>query len=321
MRKRWLWLICSFLAIYLVNFLIPRLMPGDPFRYTSSVSGDDLDAGYSAEQVEQLRAYYRLDEPLAGQLLDSTVRALRGDLGDSIYYKKPVAEVLAERLPWSLGLMAASLAVSLTAGTLFALWAARRRNADRVLYPVCSVLAEVPAFLLGVLLLFLVAARVKWIPLSGGVTPFARYTDFGEQFSDLLIHALMPLCAMVLAQLPQFFFTARACFLAELEKPYLLAARAKGLREGRIRFHYLLKNSAAALVARLFLSVSTAVGATLLVENVFAYPGVGRVLREAVAYRDFPMIQGVFLISSLLVLLCLFLADRINGDSAGGAGG
>ena len=321
MRKRWLWLICSFLAIYLVNFLIPRLMPGDPFRYTSSVSGDDLDAGYSAEQVEQLRAYYRLDEPLAGQLLDSTARALRGDLGDSIYYKKPVAEVLAERLPWSLGLMAASLAVSLTAGTLFALWAARRRNADRVLYPVCSVLAEVPAFLLGVLLLFLVAARVKWIPLSGGVTPFARYTDFGEQFSDLLIHALMPLCAMVLAQLPQFFFTARACFLAELEKPYLLAARAKGLREGRIRFHYLLKNSAAALVARLFLSVSTAVGATLLVENVFAYPGVGRVLREAVAYRDFPMIQGVFLISSLLVLLCLFLADRINGDSAGGAGG
>ncbi len=317
MKRKIAWLLCSFAVIYLVNFLIPRLMPGDPLRYTSAASGEDLDAGYSAEQLEQLRAYYRLDLSLGEQLIDSTRRTLGGDLGQSIYYKKPVAQVLFERLPWSFGLMGVSIAIGMLAGCALALWAVRHPTADRVLYPAFSVLAEIPAFLIGVLLLFLVAARVRWIPLSGGAAAFARYGSVGERLCDLLLHALLPVCAMTLVQLTQFFFTARASFLSELQKPYLLAARAKGLSEGRIRVCYLLKNSAAALVARLFLSVSTAVGATLLVENVFAYPGIGRVLREAVAYRDFPMIQGVFLLSSILVLCCLFAADWINGRREG----
>ena len=318
MKRRGRWLLLSFLVIYLVNFLIPRLMPGDPFSYTSSVSGDDLDTGYSAAQIEQLQAYYRLDQPLALQLLDSTVRALHGDLGESIHYKQPVTAVLAQRLPWSFGLMAVSLALSLALGAALALWAARRPAADRVFYPFFSLLGEVPAFLVGVLLLFLVAAQVDWIPLSGGMTPFARYAGWGDWAWDRLVHALLPVATMVLVQTPAFFFTARACFFSELEKPYLLAARAKGLGEGRIRIFYLLKNSAAALIARFFLSVSTAVGATLLVENVFAYPGIGRALREAVAYRDFPLIQGIFLVSSVLVLFCLFAADRINAGMGGG---
>ncbi len=312
MRRKLLMLLGAFLVIYLINFTIPRLMPGDPFDYVSSAAGDDGSVAYSEEQKEQLRAYYGLDKPFWEQLGDTLWSNLRGDFGQSIHYRRPVGEVLLERLPWSLWILGASLALSLVIGVALALWCVRRRWADRVLYPVLSALAEVPPFLTGVLLLFLVAARVTWIPLSGAYTAFAEYGSIWARLGDILVHSLMPVAALTLVTVPRFFFTARASFLTILEKPYLTHARAKGLKEGRIRTRYILRNAATPIVARLFLSVGGAVGGTILVENVFAYPGLGTVLREAVQYRDYPMLQGVFLLSAVLVLVSLAAADLVN---------
>ena len=283
MGKKLLMLLGAFLVIYLLNFSIPRLMPGDPFDYTSGAAGDDVDAAYSEEQKELLRAYYGLDKPFFPQLRDTIVDNLHGDFGQSIHYKRPVADILLERLPWSL-------------------W----------LYPVLSALAEVPPFLTGVLLLFLVAARAAWIPLSGAYTPFAQYDGLWQRLGDILVHSLMPVCALTLVTVPKLFFTARASFFTILGRPYLTNARAKGLTAGRIRTAYILRNAATPIVARFFLSVGGAVGGTILVENVFAYPGLGTVLREAVQYRDYPMLQGVFLLSAVLVLLSLAAADVVN---------
>lgn len=311
MKRKLLMLLGAFLVVYLVNFTIPRLMPGDPFDYASSAAGDDGTA-YSQEQKEQLRAYYGLDRPFWAQFGDTLWSNLHGDFGQSIHYHRPVAEVLLERLPWSLWLMGLSLALSLAAGVGLALWCVRRSWADRVCYPLLSALAEVPPFLTGVLLLFLVAARVAWIPLSGAYTPFAEYGSLWARLGDILVHSLMPGAALTLVTVPRFYFTARASFLAILDKPYLTNARARGLSEGRIRTRYILRNAATPIVARLFLSVGGAVGGTILVENVFAYPGLGTVLREAVQYRDYPMLQGVFLLSAALVLASLAAADLVN---------
>ena len=283
MGKKLLMLLGAFLVIYLLNFSIPRLMPGDPFDYTSGAAGDDVDAAYSEEQKELLRAYYGLDKPFFPQLRDTIVDNLHGDFGQSIHYKRPVADILLERLPWSLWIMGSTLALSLLLGVALALLCVRRPWADRALYPALSALAEVPPFLTGVLLLFLVAARAAWIPLSGA-----------------------------LVTVPKLFFTARASFFTILGRPYLTNARAKGLTAGRIRTAYILRNAATPIVARFFLSVGGAVGGTILVENVFAYPGLGTVLREAVQYRDYPMLQGVFLLSAVLVLLSLAAADVVN---------
>ena len=312
MRKRILIFIGSFLVIYVFNFFLPRLMPGSPFLYASSVSGEDSTVELSAEQIEMMEAYYGLDKPLWEQFTDTVSRNLRGDLGQSIHYKRPVAEILGERLPWSLLLMGSSLLLSLVIGTGLALLSVRSRRWDRVWYPVQSVLAEIPPFLLGLLLLFFLAAQVGWLPLSGGATPFARYDSWLQQAGDVALHALLPVLALTLVTVPSFYFTARAGFLEILRRPYLLTARAKGLKEGRIRRRYILRNGAAPIVARLFLSVGAAVGGTLLVENVFAYPGLGTVMREAVRYRDYVMIQGVFLLSAAVVLVSLLLADLVN---------
>lgn len=312
MKKRILLLLVSFLVIYTVNFFIPRLMPGDPFSYTSSVSGEDMDAELSKEQLEQMRAYYGMDQPLGSQFLNTVKKNIRGDLGLSIHYKKPVVQVLKERLPWSLSIMASALAASLLLGTVLALFGIQKKGVDRIVYPVLSALSEIPAFLVGLIFLFFVAARVSFLPLSGGITPFARFQSVGELLKDLAAHGVLPVLSLVVVMTPQFYFTARASFLEVMEKPYLLSARAKGLKERRIRWKYIFRNGMTPVVARFFLSVGTAVGGTLLVENVFAYPGLGLVMREAVRYRDYVMLQGFFLLSTAIVLVSLFLADVVN---------
>lgn len=312
MKKKILLLLCSFVVIYLVNFTIPRLMPGDPFDYQSAAAGEESSTEMTEELKEYLRSYYGLDKPFFSQLWENIKNNLRGDLGYSIHYKRAVSELLMERLPWTAFIMLGALLLSLVLGTALALLGLRRKKADGCLYALFSLLGELPHFLAGILLLFLVAARVDWIPLSGAVTAFGIYYSEWDWVKDVLLHALMPLAALTLVTVPSFYFTARASFLSILEKPYILSARAKGLGEGRIRFHYIFRNALPPIVARFFLSVGSAIGGTMLIENVFAYPGLGTVMREAVKYRDYPLIQGVFLLSTVLVLLSLLAADLIN---------
>ncbi len=192
-------------------------------------------------------------------------------------------------------------------GTALALFGMQKKRFDRAAFRILSALTEVPAYLVGLLLLFLVAAKVSWLPLSGGATAFARYETGGEKAWDLISHGFLPVLSLDIVMFPGFYFTARASFLEVMSK-----ARAKGLKAGRIRWSYIFRNGMTPIVVRSFLNVGTAVGGTLLIENVFAYPGLGLVMREAVRYRDYTMIQGFFLLSTVLVLTSLFLADVLN---------
>ena len=321
MKKKILLMLCSFAVIYLVNFSIPRLMPGDPFDYQSAAAGEESGTEMTEELKDYLRAYYGLDKPFFTQLWENVKGNLRGDLGYSIHYKQAVSGLLLERLPWTALIMFSALVLSLILGTALALLGQRRKKLDGAFHALFSLLGELPHFLVGILLLFLVAARVDWLPLSGAVTAFGIYYSEWDWIEDVLLHALLPVAAMTLVTTPGFYFTARASFLSIAEKPYVLAARAKGLKEGRIRRHYIFRNALPPIVARFFLSVGSAIGGTMLVENVFAYPGLGTVMREAVKYRDYPLIQGVFLLSTVLVLLSLFAADMINALSDRRKGG
>lgn len=288
-------------------------MPGDPFEYTSSDASENTDVAISQEQKEYLRAYYGMDKPLLEQLCKTIEGNLQGDFGLSIHYKRAAADVIRERLPWTLLIMGATLVISLALGVLLALWCIRSPRMDKVVFGTLSFITEIPSYLIGILLLFLVAAKVSWIPLSGAETAFAKYASSWDRLGDVLIHALLPVTAMCIFTVPKFFFTARASFLSIAQKSYLLSARAKGLKERRIRFRYIFVNGITPVLARLFLSVGATVGSTMLIENVFAYPGLGTVMRESVKYRDYVMIQDIFLLSTILVLVSLFVADLLNG--------
>ena len=312
MKKKVSVLLLSFLVIYLVTFLLPRWMPGDPFAYNSADVSENVDAEMSEEQKEYMRSYYGMDKPLFQQLWITMGKHLRWDWGQSIHFKAPVGELIGDRLPWTLWIMGGSLILSLLLGVFLALLSVRNPKADRILYGASSFLTEIPAYLIGIVLLFLIGAKVNWIPLSGGKTAFATYDSMWEKLWDLLLHSLLPLTAMCIFTVPKFYFTARSSFLTIKEKGYMTFAKAKGLSEGRIRRRYLLRNGLTPIVVRLFLSVGTTVGATILVENVFAYPGVGLLMREAVKYRDYILMQDIFLLSAVLVLGSLFLGDLLN---------
>ena len=198
-------LLATFAVIYVCNFFIPRLMPGDPLQYSSSVSGEDMTVAYNAEQLEQLRAYYGLDQPLLTQFGRTLAANLRGDLGQSIHYKQPVSTVILSRLPWTLGLMAFSTALSLPLAVGLALVCVRRPRVDKAVYGVFSAICQLPPYLVGLALLFLVAARVDWLPLSGGETAFARYTHFGQRLADMALHGLLPAVSLCVVSLPGYF--------------------------------------------------------------------------------------------------------------------
>lgn len=288
-------------------------MPGDPFTYMSeSGEGGGVAVITTEEELAEMKAYYGLDKPLLIQFFDTVKNNIRGEFGYSIYYKGKVIDILGDRLPWTMFIMLTSMTISMFIGTSLALFSVRHKRADSAIFNTLAFVGEVPSFLIGILLLFLIAAKVKAIPLSGAVTLFKTFNTTGEFLKDVFLHALMPLSAMVIVTTPSFYFTARSSFLTILSKKYILNAKAKGLSERTIKYKYILLNGIFPIVACFFMNVGASIGGTLLVENVFAYPGLGKTLREAVKYRDYILIQGIFFVSTTMVLLSSLLSDVIN---------
>ncbi|MGI6224846.1 MAG: ABC transporter permease [Peptococcales bacterium] len=309
--KRVFVFLLTFLVVYTFNFFIPRLMPGDPFSHSSSVSGEDME-GLSQKELDRLKAYYGLDKPILAQFTTTIKQNLKGDFGESILYKKSVKDVIMARIPWTIYIMFVTLVTSLFLGIFLALICIKRSQWDAFIYKVMSFVCELPSFIIGVLFLFLIANKVQWIPLAGNITPFKTFNTPLEYISDVFLHSLLPILALVVVTTPVFYFTSRSSFKTIMNKQYVLNAHGKGLSERVVRYKYILLNAILPIVARFFLSVGNCIGATILIENVFTYPGLGKILRDAVMYRDFVLIQGVFLLSTSIVLVSSLLSDLIN---------
>lgn len=300
------------LVMLSVNFFLPRLMPGDPFLYLSVEDGN-VSTVFSKEQVDHYKAYYGLDKPLHVQFLNYLVGLSKGDLGYSIYYNTGVTEMIFSRLPWTLFIVVSSLLLSSVIGAVLGaisawLWG---KTSDRVMYLSMIVISEIPAFLLGVLFLFILAAQMRWFPLSGGISVFATFDSPLAKIGDILHHAFLPILTLTLSRVGGFFLLSRSSMLMVLSKDYIRTAKAKGLGKKSVIFRHALKNALPPIVARVFMSLGTSFGGAVLVENVFAYPGVGRLMREAVGNRDYVLIQGIFLVITMMVLLMNWVAELI----------
>jgi len=309
MKKHYLLIL---LVIICVNFFLPRLMPGDPFLYLSVEDGN-VAAVFSQEQIDHYKAYYGLDRPLHIQFWDYITGLLRGDLGYSIYYNTSVAEMIAARIPWTVFIVLASLFLSsftgIAMGTISA-WH-REKPADKLMYTFMIVVSEIPAFLLGVLLLFTFAAQLKWFPLSGGGTIFASFDSVWSQVGDILHHAALPILTLTLTHVGSFYLLSRNSMLTVLSKDYIRTAKAKSLQKRRILFGHALRNALPPVIARIFMSLGALFGGAVLVENVFAYPGVGRLIREAVFNRDYVLMQGIFLTTAITIMMMNWLAELV----------
>ncbi|HOO28643.1 MAG TPA: ABC transporter permease, partial [Lachnospiraceae bacterium] len=286
--------------------------PGDPFLYLSVEDGD-VTVAYTEEQIELYKAYYGLDEPLYIQFFNYITGIFKGDLGYSIYYKTSVVKMIAARIPWTVFIVLCSLFFSSVIGTVLGALSARLREkpADRLVYFFMIVFSEIPSFLLGTLLLIFFAAKLKWFPLSGGSTAFAVYPSTLAYLADLLYHAALPILTLTLAGLGGFYLLSRNSMLTVMTKDYIRTAKAKGLSKMRILFRHALKNALPPVIARIFMSMGAMFGGAVLIENVFAYPGLGQLMREAVLARDYVLTQGIFLVIALMVLVMNWAADMV----------
>src|SRR5579884_160018 len=295
-------------AIVVLNFTLPRLLPGDPLDADAPQGLNAAASTLTAEARAQLRAYYHLDRPLAGQFLLYLEDLARGDLGWSISKSAPVSQLIGELLPWTLALLLTSLLVAGSGGALLGLLGAwRGGRVDQAVVTLASSLAAIPEFLMAMALLLTLSVGLGWFPLQGGRTVFAPTAEgpFGvlRALADVTWHLALPALTLVLATTTAFVLLARGAVRAVLAEPYLTTARAKGLPERWVALRHAAPNALLPVLTLFGVRVGQVLGGAIVVERVFSVPGLGLFTFEAIRARDYPVLQAVFLLGSLGVLL------------------
>ncbi|RKD33792.1 ABC transporter permease [Thermohalobacter berrensis] len=305
--------IITFFIILTLNFMVPRLMPGDPFTF---LSNDEVGVSFTftEEEIKKYKDYYGLNKPITTQYVDYLKNTLSGYLGYSIFYNDEVLNIITERITWTISLVFISTLISAFSGSLLGSISAyyRHRKIDKVLYFFFVSISQIPPFLIGLLILYYFGAYLKLFPLSGGITPFMEYNSYWHKIIDLAYHFILPALTLSFVNIGNFYLVSRNSVIEILSKDYITTAKAKALKKRRIVFVHALRNAIFPIVTRIFLSFGTVIGGAVLIENVFNYPGLGLLMKEAVFYRDYPLIQGIFTIMALFVLTMNLLSDLIN---------
>ena len=290
-----------------LNFLLPRAIPGNPLEDLSSGLGN-LPIQLDCETLEALQSYYGLDRPLLEQFRSYLRGVAIGDLGYSISYRAPVSHLLMDRFPWTLLLTLGSLFLSFSVAVLLGSRSARKPKGEwKVLLP--AVLFEsVPPFVLGSLLLILLGVKFPLFPLSGAYSGFSESTGLGTVL-DVAHHAALPMLVLSTSSFFPAYLVVKSSVLMVKDEPYVLMAEIKGLPEKTIRYRYVLRTALLPVVTFLGLRLAYSAGGAILVEVLFAYPGVGRLIYEAVLSHDYALLQGAFLAFTLWVVLINFVTD------------
>lgn len=294
-----------------LNFFLPRMMPGDP---VSLILGDptaDAPMLLTEEMRQNLLAYYGLDRPIGEQYRTYLGNLLRGDLGWSISRNAPVAEVILGRLRWSLLLGVGAAAIYIPLGIALGVEAAWRRGsgADAGILGGVFFLGSWPSYFLGMLLILFLSLKLGLFPIGGARTATASPTGAWQRTLDVLHHWALPCATLVLSNLPGITFLTRNATVGLLDKDFVRTARAKGVRQRHILTRHVLPNAMLPLVTVIAMRLGFLIAGTVTVEVVFAYPGMGALITDAGAARDYPLLQGIFLLLMLLVLGFNLLAD------------
>lgn len=291
-----------------LNFMLPRFMPGDPLQY---IVGEDIGR-LTPEERETIRRQYGLDRPLAQQFVDYVGDLARGDLGWSIGRRAPIGDVLKERIPPTLLLTITALVLSTLIGVALGAAAAWRRGSrsDLGIMSVFIFLESLPAFWVGMLFVAIFAVNLRILPIFGLETPYVRYTGW-ERVGDIALHLVLPVATLTIVSVSAMFLTARYSMLSVLGEEYITVARSKGVRERLVLFRHALRNALLPIATLFMLRVGFVISGAVVVETVFAYPGIGRMLFEAVLARDYPLLQAGFIIATFTVIGANLVVDLI----------
>ncbi len=290
-----------------LNFAIPRLAPGTPIDYL--VPSEQV-ATITPEQRERVLTQFGLEKPLFEQYRLYLAGIVQGDLGVSVQTGRPVTDMLLERLPWTLVLVGGAIGASLVVGAGAGFYAASRRGGrtDTAGLAFFMAVDSMPPFWIGMLLLVLFSGYLQVLPVFGALpTEGAGGLAFGREFVERLA---LPLITLSLVRVGWIFLIARSSLAGELSEDYVLMAEAKGLPRRRVVGHG-IRNALLPLVTAVAVEAGTLVGGATVVETVFSYPGLGRLIYESVLSRDYPVLQGAFLLMAIGVIAANLLADLL----------
>jgi peptide/nickel transport system permease protein len=293
-RSALTYLAAGLVMIY-ISYKLPSLLPGDFVEAMYANSHVTL----TAQQEAELKAYYTQQQGFGDYLID----LLSLNWGYSYAFLTPVSELFLEALPWTLLLMGGAHFLAMLFGFLAGVEAAWRRGGrlEKTGVGIMTVLEGIPEIGSGVLLLLIFALHLRWFPAAGAETAYAQHA-IASRLLDVLHHLALPLATLVLAYFPGNFLLARASVVMTLKSQFVQTARAKGLRPRRIRYAHVARNALLPLVTRFGLRIAFMITGALVVETIHSYPGLGTLLFNAIAVRDLPLIQGIVLFSSLMVL-------------------
>jgi peptide/nickel transport system permease protein len=296
-------------AAVTINFIIPRLIPGDPVMTLINRSRGEM----STETIHSLYVLFGLDrnESWWLQYRDYLGQLLHGTLGLSFtFFPSPVSEVLAMSLPWTLALVGVTTVLSFLLGTGAGMVAGWRRGSwvDAAI-PVTTFVSSIPYFWLGLLAIALLSGPDSFFPASGGYDPGVVPSWDPAFIASAVQHSLLPAATILIASVSGWILSMRNMMVTVSSEDFITVAHAKGLSERRVMTAYAARNALLPNVSGFALSLGFVVSGTLLVEIVFSYPGLGYTLFQAVGSKDYPLLQGIFLIITLSVLAANFLAD------------
>lgn len=302
-------------AVVTLTFFLARLMPGNPIDYLVNRLIQRGEMSYE-DAMKYVQSFYGLlpDDPLPKQYADYITSIFRGNFGKSfLFLGSSVNEIIANAIPWTVFLVSTSLLISFGMGILFGMLLAYRRGTklDSTLTATFTVMSSVPAYMVALLMLYFLGFILKLFPVRGaysiGVTP-----GFNLAFiASVLFHSTLPALSFVITNFGFWALGMRGSTITVLGEDYVMAAKARGLKERRIAMSYVGKNAILPLFTSFMISMGFMMGGAVFIETIFSYPGIGYYLMLAVAARDYTLIQGCFFVIIVAVIIGNFLADLL----------
>lgn len=304
-------LLSAMITVFLitcVNFIIFRIAPGDPVRMMFG------DPRVKAEQMQKVREQFGLDKPMGAQFLSYLKELPKGNLGISFSHKRPVTEVIFERLPNTLLLVLTALIIAIVLGVVLGAMAGWRSGTrfDRGIVSVSLAVYSIPSFALGLLLLLIFSFLLTAFPLGGMSTAASGYTGL-RHIADVGWHMVLPALSIVFWYIGEYVLLTRSSMVDVLNQDYITLARAKGLRESVVLRRHAFRNALLPVITMTGINFAFAVGGVIEAETVFSWPGIGRLTYDAVMKRDYPLLQGLFLVFALSVVFVNLLVDLVYG--------
>ena len=297
-------------AALTVNFIIPRVMPGNEAQ---AVLGTFRGANPGALHALEIQFGVNVHQSVLASYFQYLGNCLTGQFGVTAQGVPVMTEIL-QKLPWTLGLVGVTTVIAFVIGTVAGVYSAWRRGSrlDAVLPPTLFIVSTVPVFFIGLLLIYVFAVKLNWLPLSGnysiGATPSLSLSFVWDVFK----HALLPALSLIIVTAGLWVYSMRNNMITTIAEDYVKTARAKGLATRRIMYDYAARNAILPNLTGFAMQLGYVLGGAIVIEYLFSYPGLGYLFYTATTDHDLPLMQGLFLFYTLAVLICVLIADLIT---------